>query len=337
MNNVYQEAHTILPPNNLIISQLLLQAQKTIFVSRQAIPNLAFCNNIIMAKNRGVKIKILLSSPLYFSKLSVSEIRERFNNLAEEIILYTQATVPEKEKWITILRNNAIDVRFINHKKYLLNHSKYMIIDSKLAYIGSAPNEVTNRLDIGLVTRHRKQISLLRQLFATDFYNKKYKLPRNCGDILIAPENMRNKLEKIISDAKYSIIMLFPIITDDNRIFNLLKHKIDSGVVIRAICTPEMFSLDNNMVDRNYLLKLIQIGVQLKFSYDPPIHCRVIVVDSERPNNHKAYISSGHLKAHCLDFNREVAVITSIPSAIYQISCLFRNLWNNSFNALEIF
>lgn len=329
MNYPLEEVHIILPPNNLVVNNLISEAQETILLSRQAVPNANFCNVLIAAKNRGVKINMLLSSPFYFRKLSVSEIRKRFNSIAEEIISYTQATVPEKEKWISILVENGIEIRYINHKKYLLNHSKYVIIDSNLAYIGSAPNETTNRLDVGVVTSCPKQIGILQQLFEADFYNKKFSLPKNSYNLLIAPETMRDRIEQLINEAEHSISMMFPLITDDKRIFQIIKNKVKSGVRAKAICTPNMFSLDDNvLLDYKFLLKLIEIGVELKFSYDLPIHCRVIFVDAECPNKMKLYIGSGHLKTHCFNFNREVGVITSLPKAVADIANLFRSLWD---------
>ncbi len=329
MNHPLEEIHIIIPPNNLIVNNLISEAQETILISRQAVPNANFCNVLIAAKNRGVKINMLLSSPFYFRRLSINEIRQTFNNIAEEIISYTQVTVPEKEKWISILAEKGIEIRYIDHKKYLLNHSKYMIIDSNLAYIGSAPNEITTRLDVGLVTSCPKQISILQQLFNADFFNKKFNLPKDFYNLLIAPETMRDKIEQLMNEAEHSISMMFPLITDDDRIFQILKNKAKSGVVIRAICTPNMFSLDANIIlDHKFLLKLIEIGVELKFSYDTPIHCRVISVDAECLNKKKLYIGSGHLKAHCFNFNREVGVITSLPKAVSEITNLFKNLWD---------
>ncbi|MEA5522335.1 phospholipase D-like domain-containing protein, partial [Limnoraphis robusta] len=179
-------------------------------------------------------------------------------------------------------------------------------------------------------TNCQKQISTIKQLFKADFYKKIYKLSPN-NNILIAPDNMRNNVEHLINSAQHSINMLFPLITNDSRIFAVLRNRIKAGVTISAICSPNIFSLDGSTtLDVNYFIELVQIGVRLKFSYNPPIHCRVIVIDSQCSNNKKAYIGSGHLKTHCLDFNREIAVITSQPEVITQIANLFETLWAES-------
>ncbi len=331
LNIDQEELQIILFPNNKVINNLISSAKNTILLSRQALPNMDFCSEIIEAKNRGVKIKILLSSPFYFKNLSANKIRMRFD-VPEDIILYTQKTVPAKEKLIIFLKENGINIRYIDHKKYILNHSKYMVIDSKLAYVGSAPNESKKRLDIGILTDCPKKISTIEQLFKIDFYKKIYNSSLAYDNsILIAPDNMRNKVEQLLYSAKNSIDMLFPLITNDSKIFHILENKIKDGVIISAVCSPNIFSLnDSKILDIKYFIELIKIGVRLKFSYDPPIHCRVFIIDPVCVDNKKAYIGSGHLKTHCLDFNRETAIVTSQPKVIAQISDLFKNLWSHS-------
>lgn len=326
-----EQLEIILASNNMIVNKLIARAEKTILLSRQAIPNINFCHEIIAAKNRGVKIKMLLSSPFYFKCLSAYEIKKRFN-VPEDIILYTQKTVPKKEELIRILKKHKISIRYIDHKKYILNHSKYMVIDSKLAYIGSAPNDSKNRLDIGLLTNCPKQINTIEKVFKADFDKKIYKLSAtHDANILIAPDNMRNNIEQLITGAKFSIDMLFPLLTNDTRIFEALQNRIMEGVTVSAICSPNIFSSDGSTVlDIECFIELIKIGVRLKFSYNPPIHCRVITVDAKCNNNKKAYIGSGHLKTHCLDLNREIGVITSRSEVIAQISNLFENLWSEA-------
>lgn len=331
LNIDQEELQIILFPNNKIINNLISRAKNTILLSRQALPNMGFCNKLVEAKNRGVKINILLSSPFYFKNLSANEIRKSFD-VPEDIILYTQKTVPAKEELIMFLKENGINIRYIDHKKYILNHSKYMIIDSKLAYIGSAPNESKKRLDIGIITDCPKKINTIEQLFKIDFYKKIHKsLLAYDNSILVAPDNMRNKVEQLLYSAKNSIDMLFPLITNDSKILHILESKIKDGIIISAICSPNIFSSnDSQILDIEYFIKLIKIGVRLKFSYDPPIHCRVFIIDPVCIDNKKAYIGSGHLKTHCLDFNRETAIVTHQPKVIAQISDLFKNLWSHS-------
>lgn len=319
----------ISPPDNRLINQLIDQAQEEVILSRQAIPNIGFCESLISAKKRGIKIKLLLLSPLYFRENTVSEIAKQ-HKTSEEIVLYIRETVPKKEKFVDLLNDNDIEISYINHQEIFLNHSKFMIIDSKLAYIGSAPNDATSRLDVGILSENPLYIRILQDLFEADFYNKPFKREQ-LHNIAIAPINMRYWIEKILRDAQHEIYMMFPIITDDPSIFSILNERIKSGVQLRALCSPDIFWEDSKQNDYNraYLQRLIDMGVQLKEVPEPIVHCRSVITDPDHYSLANAFIGSGNLKTHSLDHNREVGIVLSEESITSALKELFYSLWRS--------
>ena len=121
---------------------------------------------------------------------------------------------------------------------------------------------------------------------------------------------------------------MFPVVTDDQRILQILKNKISEGVKIYALCSPKIFSkTDTEEINSFYKTELINLGVILYESYNPIIHCRCIVIDP-KDNNCRLFIGSGHLKTSSLDSSRETGLVLNDPDIISQLFGLFHTLWS---------
>ena len=145
----------IFPKDQDYYHNLIKEAKLELLISRQALPNIDFCNLLIRARDKRVDIKLLLSDPEYFRTHSVEEISKQ-HKINLDMASYSKITLVEKEELIKYLQSNEIYPRYINHNKFFLNHSKFMIIDSEIIFIGSAPNDHTTRLDIGILTRNNE-------------------------------------------------------------------------------------------------------------------------------------------------------------------------------------
>lgn len=318
--------------SNLLLNYLILRAKKEIILSRHSIPSDNFYQALITAKTKGVKVFILLSSSEYFKVNSTSDL-SNYYNISPEIILYSKLMATKREEYATKLIQHGIELRYINHKKFFLNHSMYMVIDSKLCYLGSAPNDTTDRLDIGLISDSGSYLKVLKSLFYADFNDKEFAINRSdTKTIAIAPYNMRQLIENLLTSAKSSICMMFPVVTDDPRIINILKQKITERIKILILCSPELVSTDKE--NRfNYILiqNLINMGISVQEIYNPKIHCRCIITDIETPNLTKVYIGSGNLKTHSLEYSREVGFISTNNRLLSKITKLFQELWNGDY------
>lgn len=316
------------PPSNSLLNDMIDCAVEEIIISRHSIPSTQFCNKLISAKHRGVRIYLLLSSPYYFQDNGIAEI-SAYYGIHTEIVLYSQSIASKRDEHITKLIQHRIYPRYINHNRLFLNHSMYIIIDSKLFYLGSAPNETCNRLDVGLVSNDIIKLNILKNLFNADYHDKDLIMSGlEKHGIAIAPYNMRIMLEDMLSSARYAIYMMFPVVTDDPRIINILQKKITNGLKIQILCSPEMICL-NRASGLNYTLikNLLDFGIAVKEVYTPQVHCRCIIIDPEDISLKKLYIGSGNLKKHSFDLSREVGFVTDNIDFCSKMFDLFNKLW----------
>ena len=304
-------------------------AKNEIILSRHSIPSMAFCQKIINAKSRGVKVYILLSSPYFFQENSNDTISKLYG-IHSEIVQYSQSIAKKRSEYITKLTQGGIYPKYIDHRKFFLNHSMYMVIDSNLLYIGSAPNENSDRLDVGFSSNDATIIKTLKHLFDIDYHETKnnINIPNKSG-IAIAPNNMRSVLMNVINSAKNSIYMMFPVVTDDPGILSALKNQLDKGVTIKMLCSPEIISIDRESgLNYSLIRHLVNIGVSLRESYSPKIHCRCIITDNNSHDNSHLYIGSGNLKTHSLDYSREVGIVFKNSAFSKKMTQLFDDIWD---------
>jgi phosphatidylserine/phosphatidylglycerophosphate/cardiolipin synthase-like enzyme len=202
-------------------------------------------------------------------------------------------------------------------------------MDSKKLFIGSAPNENTTRLDIGLVSNNPNYIRIFKNLFYTDLNHQEFKY-EIIKDIGIAPYNLRLLVERLLLQAKKSIYLMFPVITDDSIILQILQNQMAKKVKVFVLCSPNIFNTDENeSIDKKFNDQLVSFGATLKESYEPIIHNRCILIDPDVEHNQGsiAYIGSGNLKTSSLDKSREAALTTKDKKVINSLFSIFKELW----------
>lgn len=321
-----QEQLIILPEDQIIYNNLIEEATSQLLISRQALPNTEFCDALIRAQKRGVNIQLLLSDPQYFNSLSVEEIVHQ-HQVNFDMASYSKITLVEKIEYIEYLEKNGICLNYINHDQFFLNHSKFMVIDNKSVFIGSAPNHHIARLDIGILSRKKTIIDTFRNLFYADFQHTDFR-EEVSAQIAIAPYNSRSIIENLLNKAEQSIHLMFPVITDDYQILNILKKKLEQNVKVQILCSPNIFiTTGEESIDKKYNDELISYGVDLKESYHPIIHCRCIIIDAEKHEHATAYIGSGNLKTSSLDSSREVGIVLQTPEITSKMLKIFQDLW----------
>lgn len=319
----------IFPKDHLAYHQLITDTQHQLLISRQALPNIDFCKLLIDAKDRGVDVRLLLSDPHYFETYSAEEIAHH-HQISYDMALYSKVTLGEKAYFIPYLQEHGIAVSFVDHHKIFLNHSKYMIMDSQRLFTGSAPNDHTTRLDMGIVTVDKSIVNSFQQLFAADF-DKHQTTLSIYNEVTIAPHNLRVQIEQMLKHAQESIYLMFPVITDDPAILDIIKNKIEEGITVNILCSPDIFiTSESPNIDIQYNDKLRSYGAQLKECYEPIIHNRCIMIDPDNTQNfpQKIFLGSGNLKTSSLDKSRETGIILNDPSIIADVRKIFQRIWD---------
>lgn len=319
----------IFPRDRELYNNLFSEAQSEILISRQALPNIDFCNLLIQLKNRDVDVQLLLTDPRYFENHSVEEIVYQ-HKINYDMALYSKVTIGEKIVYIEHLIKNGIYPKYIDHTKIFLNHSKYVIFDRKKLFLGSAPNDHISRLDVGIVSTNVGNIKIFKALYDADVQHKELNVEID-KHIAIAPYNSRQIITELLTQARESIYLMFPVITDDMEILKILKSKIEQNIQVYILCSPDIFiASEGESIDQKYNNELIAYGAKLKVNYNPIIHNRSIIIDPERKNGikSKAYVGSGNLKTSSFDKSRETGILLEDHEIVTELYGTFQDIWN---------
>ena len=315
-----------LPQDQMIFDELIEKSQSQVLISRQALPNRDFCDLLIRTKKRGVDVQLLLSDPNYFDQKSVEEIIKQ-HRVNWDMASYSKITLVEKIEHIRYLEEHSIYPKYVDHNQLFLNHSKFMLIDKEKVFIGSAPNSHIDRLDIGIFSTDPSDIRIFQALFDTDLAHKPFTLEIG-NRVAIAPHNSRQVIEELLRSAKKSIHLMFPVITDDPSILEILQSQLSQHITVNILCSPNIFLTDEEeSIDKKYNDRLISYGANLKECYQPIIHCRCILIDAEDADQSSFYIGSGNLKTSSLDSSREVGIVLQNPTMTAELLTIFQRLY----------
>lgn len=319
----------LLPRDQPILDILAEKAKSDLRISRQALPDIEYCDFLLRTRDRGVDVKVLLTDERYFRMKSTQEICEHYN-LRRDFVAYSQDSFFSQEEFVYYLNKNGFYPHYINHDKYFLNHSKFFIVDSEALFLGSAYGGGKIRIDVGVISRESEHIKTLTNLFDSDFENREYTDEINSG-LAISPNNMRETIEDLLIDAKQSIYLMFPVLTNDEKILTILKQKLKENVKLYILFSPDIFpDGDTRVSDHFYSRYLLQMGAQIKINYDPIIHSKCILIDPEDEKNKKTFIGSLNLRSVSIDRAREVGIVTSKEKMIVSLKAFFNELWLSS-------
>ncbi len=213
------------------------------------------------------------------------------------------------------LLNIGINIKY-SDPRFALTHAKYIVIDKKEAFIMTSNltySGLNNDRDFIFYTSDNNIINELNNIFENDFNYKKYK--SKLDNLVVSPDNSRNKIESLINSATKSIYLYGENI-GDNEIENLLIKKSKEGVNIKLIL-PDNIGLENNIPVIN---KLKDAGIEIKNLKKPYQHAKILII-----NNSVMYLGSVNFSTYSMDRNREVGVISLNRDSIDKVSDTFNN------------
>ena len=213
------------------------------------------------------------------------------------------------------LLNIGINIKY-SDPRFALTHAKYIVIDKKEAFIMTSNltySGLNNDRDFIFYTSDNNIINELNNIFENDFNYKKYK--SKLDNLVVSPDNSRNKIESLINSATKSIYLYGENIGDKG-IEDLLIKKSKEGVNIKLIL-PDNIGLENNIPVIN---KLKDAGIEIKNLKKPYQHAKILII-----NNSVMYLGSVNFSTYSMDRNREVGVISLNRDSIDKVSDTFNN------------
>ncbi|MDQ7824694.1 MAG: phospholipase D-like domain-containing protein [Candidatus Eremiobacteraeota bacterium] len=243
------------------------------------------------ALKRGVKVRLMVEDdPFYWAEFKSNPSEKAVKELVEAGAEYKP--------------DNPV------FSKNRVTHEKSMVFDGKKALIltGNLGSTTFDKnLDLGaIVINNPKVVDQVQTIFNSDW--ERVPLPEmEDVNLVISPDNAREKLEGLIGGAKKSIHVLQQGFSDKD-IIALLGKKLKEGVETELTLTDPGVA-QYNMQSGAYLALR---GAKVKFLTSPYIHAKAIAVDSdEKGEGNKTYVGSQNFSFSAISKNRELGYIFS--------------------------
>lgn len=228
---------------------------------------------LLRAYNRGIDVKVLLENNPYM----IPHINDKHYEAL-------------KESWIPVKWSDPLN--------YALNHSKFLVIDEK-SFVSTGNYSYasfTSNRDIFLEIRHPEIVWELAILFEHDYNHEPFGVMH--PNIVLSPDNSRQKIEGLFQAAQEGIDMYFPYISD-TKLLELLIETAERWIDIRFIIWDDARENSHEEIQR-----LQDAWVEIFFMKKPKLHAKTILMDREI-----LYVWSVNFSRHSMDFNREVGLL----------------------------
>jgi phosphatidylserine/phosphatidylglycerophosphate/cardiolipin synthase-like enzyme len=189
---------------------------------------------------------------------------------------------------------------------FKLIHQKTLLIDNEKALVMTfnfTHGTFKNQRNFALLLEDAKQVHAIKSLFSADWNHTPY--VNQAEDLILSPDNSREQINHLISQAKQSICIYAQNI-NDYKIVGALAKAAKKGVKVQIITSGKLRENQTHYLHR--------AGVHVFYSKKFIIHAKVIIIDDEL-----AVLGSINLTRHSLDDNRELSVITYNPKIVDQL------------------
>ena len=239
------------------------------------------------ALERGVKIRLMVEDDPFYWQQSKSNPSEK---AIEELVANGAEYKPDNPKF----------------SKSCVTHEKSMIFDGKKGLIltgNLGASTFDKNLDLGaIVLENPKTVGQMKTIFNAD-WNRTPMPDLGETNLVLSPENAREKLTAMMGGAKQSIQILQQGFSDKG-VIALLADKVQEGISTDITLTDPGIAQGNMQSGAYLALK----GADVKFMVTPYIHAKAVGVD-KRTEDSKTYVGSQNFSQAAIDKNRELGYI----------------------------
>ena len=264
------------------VLQLMRSANRALVLSMFRCDDFSIVDELASAVKRGVDVRILITKRARGWKEKLKDLTALLKSLGAHVMPYKSAVM-----------------------KY---HAKYIVADDGPALVTSlnfTRKCFETTCDFMVLSDDPQIVSGLKALFKNDCAAPVAgPLPEMPERLIIGPEQSRERLTQIISDAASSIRIIDHRVTDPEMLA-LLAAKARQGLTVQIAGTGPMGGLI--------------------------CHGRMILVDQKT-----AIIGSIHLSRPSLDLRREVAIVVEEPGVVAQLYDYFQHLAINDENLMNL-
>lgn len=223
------------------------------------------------------------------------------------------------------LQTSGLKFKFTN-PTFALTHQKSIVIDREILFVlnqNLTESAFERNREFNIIDYNLEHVLEAVSIFEADWNRTSYTPLEN--DLVVSPDNSRDKLTSLLKSAKYSIDSEAEVIEDDE-IVEILSAKARALPV--RIIIPDMKRIPSNKIDAE---KLLAAGVEVKTLSSPYAHAKLIIVDGIR-----GYVGSINFTGHSLDLNRELGILFSQGDILAKAQSVFDEDWQNAANLTKI-
>jgi cardiolipin synthase A/B len=259
-------------------------------------------NAVIEAKNRGVKIDIMLNPSRRSGKEENIESRK----------LLTAAGIEVKD-------SNPV---------FAITHEKSLVIDDTTALVQSLNWETKNlneSRDYALFTSHKHEVDEIIAGFEADLNREDFEPGLNTH-LIWCRGNGRERIARLIDGAKHSLFVQNERYQD----FVIIEHLVRAamrGVKVHIMAKPPHSIKKQKLVEGVGGLRIMDdVGIKIHKLKGLKLHGKMILADRAR-----AIIGSINLAPGSFDDRRELAIEVHDEDIIERLNKVARLDWENSF------
>ena len=283
------------------IIEAIDNAKESILVKMFLFSDEGLINAVIAAKNRGVKVKVMLNPA---------------RRSGEE----------ENEDTRKILEDSGIEVRDSN-PEFTITHEKSMVIDEKIAFIKSLNWEtrnLTETRDYAIITYHAHEVREIILCFEADWHRQNFDPGENMN-LIWCSNNGRTRIAKFIDEAKHSLFVQNERF-QDLVIIERLVHAASRGVKVHVMARPPHTLKMEKLVEGVGGLRIMDdVGIKIHKLKFLKLHGKMLLADGCR-----AIIGSINLTPGSFDHRRELAIEVHDSSVIERLQKIAHYDWENS-------
>ncbi len=299
---MFQRSIIVFPDDTIkSIVDAIDSATKSILIKMFLFSDPELLNAVIAAKQRGVKVKVMLNP----SRRSGEE---------------------ENEDTRTKLEAAGIEVRDSN-PCFVITHEKSMVIDARLAFVKSLNWETKNfteTRDYAIITSHPHEVEEIMLCFEADWHRRDFD-PGEDSYLIWCSLNGRTRIAKFIDQAKHTLFVQNERF-QDLVIIERIVRAASRGVKVHVMVPPPHTLKMEKIVEGVGGLRIMDdVGIKIHKLKHLKLHGKMLLADGCR-----AIIGSINLAPGSFDHRRELAIEVHDADVVERLQKIAHLDWENS-------
>ena len=276
-------------------------ARKSIHIKMFLFSDHGLIHAVIAAKERGVKVKVMLNP-------------SRRNG------------EDENHETRGILTDAGIEVRDSN-PDFIITHEKSMVIDGKLAFVKSLnwdTKNLTETRDYAIITSHPAEVEEVMLCFEADWHRHVFE-PGADACLIWCSLNGRDRIAHFIDQARHTLFIQNERYQDLVIIERLVRAAI-RGVKVHVMSPPPHTLKMDKLVEGVGGLRIMHdVGIKIHKLKHLKLHGKMLLADGCR-----AIVGSINLAPGSFDHRRELAIEVHDEAVLERLVKIADHDWENS-------